>query len=61
VLLITNWFPVIGRDGFPTGDNELLVDFGIDDRGNTVVLQNIPPTQYDGAHVDILSGEWCIK
>jgi hypothetical protein len=49
ILLITKYFETLDTYGFPTGEKELLVDYGIDlETDQTIVLPNIHPKEIGG-------------
>lgn len=64
IILVTGYFPVIDKHGYPTGYTELLVSHGIDDdTGFNVVLMHAPLDYYVnscGAVFDKLYGEWVL-
>lgn len=62
IVLITKWFPVIGKDGYPTGSKELLVDHAIDLETNEIVpVPSHPPESFPGAYFHGEIGEYVME
>jgi hypothetical protein len=61
ILIITKYFETLDIYGFPTGNKELLVDYGIDlETDQNVVLPNISPKEI-GAVFDETYNEYILK
>ena len=59
LILITDWFDKYDRNGYKTGDKELLVSYAVnEDTGETVVVPNDPITWFDGAKIDTQLNEY---
>jgi len=56
VILICDWFDVIGRDGIKTGRKEYTVSHGVDlDTGSNVILPCDHPRELGATN---RNGEW---
>lgn len=62
LILITDWFDKYDRNGYRTGEKELLVSYAVDeDSGETVVAPNNPITWFDGAMIDTKLNEYVLE
>lgn len=61
LILITEWFDIY-RNGYKTGEKELLVSYGIDeDTGRSVVVPNDPIGYFDGVKFDKELNEYVLE